>query len=82
VAKVNINGQEYEVHEEVAEQFSKYIRRSKDQQEEIDNHKEKAFLYEIALTDIRKHQEISGGDMAKMSATHKIADTALSCYGK
>lgn len=27
MAKVNINGQSYEVHEEVAEQFSKHIRR-------------------------------------------------------
>lgn len=26
---VNINGQSYEVHEEVAEQFSKFIRRAK-----------------------------------------------------
>ena len=28
MAKVCINGQYYEVHEEVAEQFSKFIRRS------------------------------------------------------
>ena len=32
---VNINGQPYEVHEEVAEQFSKFIRRSKAQDEQI-----------------------------------------------
>lgn len=32
---VNINGQSYEVHEEVAEQFSKFIRRLKDKDELI-----------------------------------------------
>lgn len=29
MATINVNGQSYEVHEEVAEQFSKYMRKSK-----------------------------------------------------
>jgi copper oxidase (laccase) domain-containing protein len=35
MAKVNINSQSYEVHEEVAEQFSKFIRKSNDSRLEI-----------------------------------------------
>jgi hypothetical protein len=33
--KIDINGQSYEVHEEVAEQFSKFIRRANVQKERI-----------------------------------------------
>jgi len=35
MAKVNINSQSYEVDEEVAEQFSKFIRRAKSKDEQI-----------------------------------------------
>lgn len=35
-SKVNINGQDYEVHEEVAEQFAKYICRAKELRAELD----------------------------------------------
>jgi hypothetical protein len=36
MATVSINSQEYEVHEDVAEQFSKFIRRSKAKDAEIE----------------------------------------------
>lgn len=32
---ININGQPYEVHEEVAEQFSKFIRKANDKENKI-----------------------------------------------
>lgn len=35
MSTVEINNQNFEVHEEVAEQFSKYIRRSKDKDAKI-----------------------------------------------
>lgn len=36
MATVNINNQGYKVHEEVAEQFSKFIRRAKKKDKEIE----------------------------------------------
>jgi hypothetical protein len=45
---ISINSQDYDVHEEVAAQFSKFIRRSKSQQQQIAELEEKLEKYEIA----------------------------------
>lgn len=57
MATVNINSQSYEVHEEVAEQFSKFIRRAKSKDREIASGLEREEGMLVAIDNLQNQLE-------------------------